>query len=503
MHKNKSLAFWLFLLVFISGAYFYPGGGQNEAARYDTIRSVLEDHTFAVDNYTYNSADLIKYKMHFYSSKAPGTFIIGILPFAISKFLLDFIPMDPNLRLHLICYLTSVFSITVLAALCAPLIFLLLLRLGAQTKQAIAVALAINLATILFPFSTVFFSHAATATVAFASFYFLFSHPEKEYYLLLAGFAAGFAILLEYPAAIISVALLIYTAFIYKNQVRRQLIVGAGFALAMLLLMTYNYLSFQNPFFIPYEAYATESNPVFEAHRHGILGIRLPFFEPHFFPTFISNLAEITYQPLRGIFFCNPILVLIFPGFYFLFREKFIRRECLFILFITLSYFIFNASYGDSIVYWGGGTSFGPRHLIPILPFLSIPLFSCIKQKPLAPLFAGLGFISLFFCLMATAVEPRAPYGPRNIIFDYYLPHFLKNEISLTKEGIFSSVGASEVGSTAFNWGSALHLTPAHQLWPLYFFWLVSAFYLIKKAGLPKTAPAANETKTKSGPLTL
>src|SRR3954452_14919468 len=142
---SRTGAFKLFALLFATFAFFYPGGGHNENARYDLIRSVVEDHRVWIDKYIYNSADVIPYQdHHWYSGKAPGAALLGIPAFAVSDSLLSLLPMKSPGRYHLICYLTSVFSVGLLSALCGVCVYLFLSRVGATRFEAISVTLLIG-----------------------------------------------------------------------------------------------------------------------------------------------------------------------------------------------------------------------------------------------------------------------------------------------------------------------------------------------------------------------
>jgi hypothetical protein len=98
----------LFLISFISFAYFYPGSGHNEAARFDSIRALLDEGHFYVDSFAYNSADLIKVGGHYYSSKAPGSMILAIpIYWIVDRILTHWTSMSPDIEKHWVCYLTS------------------------------------------------------------------------------------------------------------------------------------------------------------------------------------------------------------------------------------------------------------------------------------------------------------------------------------------------------------------------------------------------------------
>lgn len=85
------------------------------------------------------------------------------------------------------------------------------------------------------------------------------------------------------------------------------------------------------------------------------------------------GLAALLISPWRGLFFYNPVLLLIFPGWLRLRREhpRFAGINLCLSLTIALSF----ASWWS----WHGGIGWGPRFLIPALPLLSLALAPLIQ----------------------------------------------------------------------------------------------------------------------------
>jgi hypothetical protein len=104
---------------------------------------------------------------------------------------------------------------------------------------------------------------------------------------------------------------------------------------------------------------------------------------------------------------------------------------------------------------WYGGSAFGPRHLIPALPFLCLGLpFAFRRPRPV--IFGVLLAISIANQLAATAVEPAAPMVT-DVLFDYLYPHLLRGEVPLVP-------GASNLGAL-FRLTGPLSLLPLLLLW--------------------------------------
>ncbi len=502
MMKNRQVEIWIFCVLFFTYAYFYNSGGHNAAARFDSIRSFLETGSLITDTYCYNSADLIQFKEHYYSSKASGTFWLGLLPFFFFSKILGFILLDKGLLYQWACYLTCVFSIGTLSAATGVLLYCFSRDMGWDIKKSLSIVLCLTLATMFFPFSSLFLSHNATAFCLFAGFYLLYtchrksekSSNRKRWSRLLAGLCLGFAITLEYPAILACIILVLYDLgkSLLTGKKPTPLLLLLGIVGGVLPALWYSHRAFGDIFYVTYEAYAKDPHPAFNAHSQGILGIKLPFFYFSFWPTFFHNLACITVGSLRGLLYLNPVLWLAVAGFLSFcikFKTGITKQpEELACLLIAITYLTLNASYGDSIVYWGGGYSFGPRHLMVIIPFLALPLLRAMQIKPLGYLFWPLLAISLSFCWMAVAIDPLTPYSPDHPITEYYLPRLLKGEFATGTSGVFSDTFITK-DSVSFNWGKLLGLNGWKQFVPLVSFWGVGLALL-----LIKIIPSSNQT---------
>jgi fibro-slime domain-containing protein len=461
----------VFFFLFLTYAYFYQCGQHNEAARFDLVRAIVERGQVNIDAYCYNSADIIRYGTHMYSNKAPGTSLLGVVPFF---FLWHFFRAFFNLPVwvfeHILTYVTTVVTVSLFSALAGALLFHLLVRLSRNVLFSFFVMLAYSLGTIVFPFSTMFFSHQLAGAFLFFCFYLLHTTRQRlesgskasPIALIAAGFCAGFAVSIEYPTFLLSCLLGLYALWVLR---KRFWIVGY-FVLGAIgggaTLLAYDWFAFKRLIYIPYEAYTHTAQSSYPGHRKGFMGVT-------FLPS-LSILWKTTFHPQRGLFYCNPVLILAIPGLFLLFTKKRLRAEALLFLLMAIFFIVFfNGSFSDSIVYWGGAYSTGPRHIIPVLPFLIIPLYVFADRVRL--LFYPLLLVSIFFMLTATAVEPRLPYEYNNPLKQLLIPKFLESKLALNTLRIFDPHFTTE-DSTAFNIGKLVRLKPAFELLPLYIFWL-------------------------------
>ena len=78
---------------------------------------------------------------------------------------------------------------------------------------------------------------------------------------------------------------------------------------------------------------------------------------------------------------------------------------------------------------WWGGYTFGPRHLVPIIPFLIIPILFVPKNwwKFIYPLIV----ISIVLMWMGTSVDPQMiPDKHPNPLYGYAFSQFVKGQFS-------------------------------------------------------------------------
>ncbi len=473
--QRNRIECWLGVVLFFTFVYFYQAGQHNENARFDQTRSIVEQFSLNIESFVFNSADVIRYENRWYPNKAPGTSFAGVIPYFFARQFMRLFALPEWVEQNLICYITTVSSIGLASTLCAVFLFRLLMIVTGSAGFALCVTLAYSLGTIAFPFSTMFFSHQLGAACLLISFYILFTARQRQaeaqkqhpaLLFVLSGFLAAYAFVVDYQAILLTAVVGLYCLVGLRKKTAVLYFLG-GVILAGLILVYYNLTAFHKVFYIPYEAYTETAKSAYPEHRMGFVGVT-------FLPS-LSTLYKITFHPQRGLFYCNPVLLLAIPGLVIGLVQRRFRLEALCIGLMALVVFWFNASYGKTIVYWGGGYSTGPRHLIALLPFLAI-LVALAAQKGKI-LFYPLALVSIFFMLTATAVEPRLPYEYSNPLCQFLIPYFLQSVLAIGTAGIFTSHFLTE-NSVSFNLGKFCRLLPQLQLLPLYVWWVISAIIM-------------------------
>jgi len=464
----------LFWIPFLSFAYFYQGADQSTGARFDLMRSIVERRILWIDGYCgYNTADIISFAGHYYSVKAPGGSFSGLLQWLLFSSL--FSPLMPHheaLYWALATWLTIVCSTSLIVAFSCVAMYRLIIHFGGTSARAVACALIMPFATIMFPYATEMTGEPIAGACILIGLYLIASQrPEDEAgRMMVAGVLAGWAVLCDFPAFLLAVPLAVYALF--KLGLNRHLAAFIGGAIAVgLVLMAYNQAAFGNPLFLSYEAYKSAENSQFPEQAVGFVGLTYPR---------LDILYQVLIDPQRGLFFCNPVLLLSVPGLVFAATRRHLRAAACLIAFATVAMILFNASFGQSIVSWGGGTATGPRQIVAAVPLMVLAL--AFLPRRWNAVIAVLAVVSVFLMLMATAVEPHFPYEYANPLRDFALQGYLRGDFAYDRDAFFG--GAAVVDeSTAFNLGKLGGLPGPFQLWPLGIFWIVAGWRMFGAGG--------------------
>jgi hypothetical protein len=275
-------------------------------------------------------------------------------------------------------------------------VLLLLVRAVAERIEpgcGTAAAVALGGATLILPFATLFFSHVLSATLAFAAFALLWREragPQRLLVVAAAGLLAGFAITTEYPLGLAAVVLGVYAM---RRSPRRGAAYAAGVAAGVAPLAAYNVWAFGSPAHFSYEnAVAIQGDSghdVVGLNEGGFFGIEAPDVQIALDLLFAS----------KGLLTLAPVLALALAGLVLLHRRG-LRAEAWTIGALFAVYLVYNSGYW---LPFGGGSP-GPRFLVPVLPFLGVPLALAWRRWPATTL--GLAAASGLVMATATVTLP-------------------------------------------------------------------------------------------------
>lgn len=473
------------LIVFLAAAYFIPRGALwNADSHLFLTASIVDRGTLNIDPFAAFTGDLAQHGAHFYSDKAPGLSFLAVPIYLPLKYTLlgghpyaslFSVPADQRID-FLPRYLIALVLAALPTALLSALIYRFLERLGVARRWRTLLALTYGLGTIALPFGTVLFSHQLAALLLFGAFLLLFRVRRGEgaaWLSVVAGLLAGYAVITEYPTAIIALALLAYALISPADPAagrRRAALVpaawmAAGMVPPALLGALYNTLAFGGPFSLGYSNLAAGSQ--FRAGQAlGFLGVTYPH---------LDAIWQTTFGPYRGLFLLSPVLLLAIPGFVVLFHRREWRAEAVLWLATVLAYFTFVVSYFE----WDGGFSLGPRHFLPALPFLVLPigvLFGPARARAWKVIASVLAAISIGTIVLATATGPLVDPRFTSPLTQWVLPSLA----GLTPDpahpdALARALPGALLRAAPFfthaqlqnNWGMVFHLPGALQLVPL------------------------------------
>lgn len=379
----------LILYTFIA-VYLLPmfphGGSANELTRWATAASLVEKGSFEIswtEPLIGPNVDTAKFDGRTYSNKAPGTALAAVPFYAAARIVVG--PPDAsNIRVSWYVMRLGIATLP-----------LLLLAIWLYFREVDAIGLAALLfATPLFIYSLLLFSHLFAAVLVYLAFRLLYdTRYLTPLRALVAGIAAGFAVISEFPAVFAIAVFGVGLFFTDKHErtIRMIYFVTGGLPFALFLLF-YNNSLFGSPVSM---SYAHESFPEWaEVASQGVFGIG--------FPT-LSNIWLLLASPSRGLFFFSPILLLA-AGTIFRSKERKSLRHRVKFAAIIIS-IVLLCGHGAA----HGGWAAGARYLVFVMPLMLDSIFDG-ELYDSSNIWQGALFgVSFLFCVFPLLTFPFAP----------------------------------------------------------------------------------------------
>lgn len=381
-----------------------------QASRYALTAAMVDDATARLDAYAhFLGVDHARHDGHLYSDKAPGQPVWGVPAYAAYRALGGSPAAETTESVgDLGLWAVSAWSAALPAALLALGMRRLALRaVPGRPTAAGAAALSLALGTLLLPFATQLFGHVLAATLGLGAWLCGTGRPSRRRWLA-AGALAGAAVTVEYPMILVAVVVLVGAVWHAVREATAPPVAAptAGLGAAVragvgvvvggvpfgLALAAYHWAVFGGPLAFPYEFGR------FPGHHQGLVGAQLPDWSG-LWTLVLSERGLVTLTPIVGV----GALGLLAAAR----RRGRVRVDAVAALVVV-------AALGALMAGWPmsdyGGSSPGPRYVVPALPWLAggVALAWASRARVVAAVATGVGAAAM---LLATFTLPLAPAG--------------------------------------------------------------------------------------------
>ncbi|MBT3378076.1 MAG: hypothetical protein HN742_39840 [Lentisphaerae bacterium] len=470
---------YLVATLLLASAYVrHPVAYGTTTGRFFLLSAVVDYHTFCIDLFSGGTVDTSLHGEHYYSAKAIGGPLLAIPVYYALRAIPATRGRQPVSPFHryVICLVTTGAAFAFLGLVMRRMAQ----RWGADSWGSLRMVFAFSLGTIAWIHATMFSGHVMAGALCFFGFAMIqplrsphdatpdgegtkTAGPEAEHEGLrntprghaltvtfLAGLTTGLGALCDYTAMYLAGVLTIYL-WTGGCSLRRKIAFVLGGAIPLGLLLGYNQACFGSPLAMSYGCLSYEAFA--QGARRGFLGISLPSF---------SALGSLLVSPGRGLFFTMPILLVSISGIFRMRRVPGLRAEMWVIVAAFVGYLLINAGFYG----WHGGWTFGPRYLVPMLPFLAMGMtFSKLHTRAFLTLLA----VSTLQIVPAVLGMPHAPEAVRNPLPEVIVPLVSR-------------------GYTAVNWGNVFGLPGLWSWGPLIIGLPIGVWLTFRSADRPTQA---------------
>lgn len=461
--RNQRLGIALFWLLVVAYAYVIPATPNfNTESHLYVAFSIVDYHTVNIDHFARRLGDESYFNGHYYSDKAPGLSLIAVPVYAATEALLHqraqpygavgkygyTLPRSTAYIRYAISYVLLILP----SALFAVLLWLFLSRFVSIGWAMLATG-AYAVGTTAYPYSMWFFSHQICAIALFSAFmlFFLYARREptrrRDWQLAAGGLLGAFAVISEYPTALLFICILVYLAVIARARARAIAAAAVGTIPCVLADLGYNVLAFGRPLTTGYMH--VQSTMYHHQISSGFLGMgNLQGYGVQ--PPTWTSVWEITFGTYRGILTLCPVLLLAVPGLVLMWKRRDLRAETVLCAAAIFLYFLMDAARPQDVNGWSGGWSVASRHLVPVLPFMIMPVALGLRQAAFRVVFSVLAGISVAAMLMVV-VSGWSGGFPYTDHFPFY-------------HQVLHNLGH---GKLALSWGSLLGLNAVIAFLPM------------------------------------
>ena len=375
--------------------------GCVQNSHYAEVRSIARGDP-TIDRYQWQTCDKSYVDGHFYAARPPGLAFAALPLYVVlhaAGLAWDRLPAVQSFQAGAYVPRTAIYPFTLWAVLLPVLGLLLIVRRLADEVApgtGAATAVCLGLATLLLPYSTLFFTHGLATLLEGGALYLLWrerhGHRGDLRLVGLSGLLIGLAIVVEHPVGVVAIALGIY-ALLTRPIVKRAAAYTVGAVVGISPLLAFDQWAFGSPTRLAYTHVVTNAgqtgHDVVGRQDFGFFGITAP--HPG---TMLALLFT-----RKGFLIETPVVAAAVAGLVLLYRRG-LRAEALLVGLTSLAILTYDSAYYQPF----GGDGAGMRFLIPSLPLLVLPLAAAFRRWP-APTIA-LAAVSALSMLGAVTTNP-------------------------------------------------------------------------------------------------
>lgn len=413
--QRRMVALWLGLAVLLAAMTLDPRiTGWNVNSRLALVLAIVDEGTFSIDTYhdteILYTEDKALFEGRYYSDKVFGVSMLGVPCYAV----LRLVSSSPTVRAA--NYVVRVGAVSVPAAMAAALLWMVLMRLGADERRALWLLASALLGSIFFGYATVFFPYAPGIACCAGALWLALGRDGIEWGTLprpvhsaMIGFLCGYALICDFLFGIVVLAVVaMYFVRVLSGGVadwRAALMTTAAAIVAGAVPLGAFAVYSTVVFGAPTIPYVYLENERFRAGMsQGLMGITTPR---------LDVLWLVTLHPFRGVLFWCPLLAaMIAGGAWEAVRGATIARRWIgaLVVVVATGYIVANSGYYMWWTGWGMGTR------LPIPMWAIVPLGLVVWCRPLTPrwLWAtmlGLGLAGVALNLPISIIDAQVPQG--------------------------------------------------------------------------------------------
>lgn len=384
---RRAVAAALLAAVCASLLTFHPYPYDHAVSRWALVRSVVDDGTTVIDRYSTLTCDRALWEGRSFSDKSALLSLACVPPAMVLESLgvgrAHSIPLGLFDPARYVCERLLVSGSLLL------LLLLLVRRAKAEGVDPLPAVAAAGLGSILLPYSTVLYSHVPAAAFLFAGY-----SLQQEGRFRASDACCASASAMDYTVLLLFAVLILFRPRSWWKPagiLATVLMTAAAFAPQM----AYNAACFGSPFRM---GYALEASEAFAALHTGFFGFTVPD---------ARRLVFLLASPERGLLFYMPWIAVGLAGLVSRTGAGRVRIDPGLVM--TAVYVVLYSALHTRTQGW----AFGPRYLIPVIPFAALGLSRFAERGPRSRWAAAFlvipGVIQAFLGLMGELHLPVHP----------------------------------------------------------------------------------------------